>query len=293
MPRFFAMPGNGDMADELAVLTACQTGQIESRRFPDGETYVRVHGDALDEDAFVICTLARADEQFVPLLFAARAIRASGARSITLVAPYLAYLRQDRAFAPGEAVSSRIFADLIGREFDRLVTVDPHLHRYASLDEVYAIPATAVHAGELIAAWVRDHVNDPVMLGPDEESKQWVETIAHELGCPWAVFGKSRRGDRHVRLTAPALEQYRERAPVLVDDIIASGATMIEAAKLLLAAGMPPAHCVAVHALASEETAVELCGLVQSFVTTDSVPNGRAQLKLAPLIARQLATGFA
>jgi ribose-phosphate pyrophosphokinase len=289
MALFFPMPGNEDLAHELAVHTASGTGRIESRHFPDGETYVRVHGDAKDQEAFAVCTLAHPDEQFLPLVFAARVIRATGAKSVTLVAPYLSYLRQDRAFTEGEAVSSRIFADLIGREFDRLVTIDPHLHRYASLDEVYDIPATVVHAGALIAAWVRNNVSAPVVLGPDEESVQWVEEIAREADCPWAVFRKERRGDREVQLTAPELDSYRNRTPVLVDDVISSGTTMKEAAKLLLAAGLQPPHCVAVHGLLTEETAAELRRLTQSLLTTDSVRNTHGKLKVAPLLAEHLA----
>jgi ribose-phosphate pyrophosphokinase len=290
MALFFPMPGNEDLAHELAVRTASGTGRIESRHFPDGETYVRVHGDAKDQDAFLVCTLARPDEQFLPLVFAARVIRATGAKSMTLVAPYLSYLRQDRAFNGGEAVSSRIFADLIGREFDRLVTIDPHLHRYASLDEVYDIPTTVVHAGQLIAVWVRENVNVPVVLGPDEESAQWVEEIARGAGCPWAVFRKERHGDREVQLTAPELNAYRHCTPVLVDDVISSGTTMKEAAKLLLAAGLPAPQCIAVHGLLTEETAAELRRLTQSLLTTDSVPNAYGQLKVASLLAGHLAT---
>lgn len=289
MPLFFGMPGNTELADELAVLTASETGLIESRRFPDGETYVRVHGEAHCQDAFLVCTLARPDEQFLPLVFAARAMRAAGTKSITLVAPYLAYLRQDRAFAEGEAISSRIFADLVGREFDRLITVDPHLHRYASLDEIFNIPATVVDASELLGMWIRDNVLSPVVLGPDAESAQWVEEIARIAGCPWAVFRKERHGDREVRLTPSELGQYRKCTPVLADDIISSGATMIAAANVLIAAGMHPPHCVAVHGLFDERTAAELRGLSQSLLTTDSVPGPYGQLKVASLIAEQLA----
>jgi len=286
----FAMPGNEGLADELAALTASGTGTIECRRFPDGESYVRVRGEVRNEDVLLVCTLARPDEKFLSLAFAARALRSAGAASIILVAPYLAYLRQDRRFNAGEAVSSLIFADLIGREVDRLITVDPHLHRYASLREVYSIPAVAVHASGLIGTWVRDHVASPVVLGPDEESAQWVEEIAREACCPWAVFRKERHGDRDVRLTAPALGQYLKRTPVVVDDIVSSGSTMIEAAKMIAAAGLQPPHCVAVHALFTPETAAELHGLTESLVTTDSVPNKYGQLKVAPLIAERLTT---
>lgn len=291
MNLFLAMPGNSDLADELALLTASEVQPIACRTFPDGESYVRTRGDARGADAFLICTLARPDAQFLPLVFAARALRAAGAKTVTLVAPYLPYLRQDRAFHEGEAISSRIFADLMGREFDRLVTVDPHLHRYASLDEVYSIPTTVVHSSALIGAWVRDNVNEPVILGPDSESAQWVEDIARHAGCPWTVFRKERHGDRNVQLSPLALDLYRERQPVLVDDIISSGATMIAAARFLMTTGMRAPHCIAIHALFDQTTASELRGLAQSLSTTDSVPNPYVQFSVATPIATELAPG--
>ncbi|WP_309660929.1 ribose-phosphate diphosphokinase [Sphingomonas sp.] len=289
MARFFAMPGNGDLTDEISVLTASETGTIEYRRFPDSESYVRIHGDVRKGDTFLVCTLAHPDEHFVPLVFAARALRAAGARSISLIAPYLAYMRQDRAFAANEAVSSRIFADLISREFDRLITVDPHLHRIASLQEIYSIPTTVVHTSGLIGRWVRDHVASPIILGPDIESAQWAKNIARNASCPWAVFRKERRGDREVQLIPPSLDQHAMRTPVLVDDIISSGATMIQAAMILMAADMLPPYCIAVHALCDERTAAEIEGLAQSLLTSDSIPNPHSAFSVAPLIAEQLA----
>lgn len=293
MSLVFAMPGNDELADELASVAGSSSARIEFRRFPDGEGYVRIGGEPRNKDVFLVCTLAHPDEQFLPLVFAVRALRAAGAKSVTLVAPYLAYMRQDRAFHAGEAVSSRIFADLIGREFDRLITVDPHLHRYASLGEIYTFPTTVVHAGAMIGTWVGDHVRAPVVLGPDAESMQWVEEIARVARCPWTVFRKERSSDREVQLTAPALEQFGKRTPVLVDDIISTGATMIEAAKVLIAAGMQQPHCIAVHGLFGEATVSELRAVTQSLLTTDSVPNPYARLKLAPLIAEQLAPSSA
>lgn len=288
MNLFFGMPGNQDLVDEVAELTASEAGDIESRRFPDGESYVRIHGEAKDRETFLICTLADPDRQVLPLLFAARAIRALGAKSITLIAPYLAYLRQDAEFHEGEAVSSRIFADLLSREFDGLVTVDPHLHRYHTLDQVYRIPATAVGTSELIGKWVRENVNSPIVLGPDSESAQWVEAIAKSAGCPWATFTKERQGDRNVRLLPPDSGEFRGRRPVLADDIISSGATMIGAAKILEEQGWPAPYCIAVHALFDTTTAAHLKALTRVVLTTDTVTNRFAHFRIGPLIAQRI-----
>lgn len=290
VPQVFAMPGNDKLADEIARLTGSASARIECRAFPDGECYVRVGADRLHENVLLVCTLARPDEQFLPLVFAARALRAGGVRTVTLIAPYLAYMRQDRAFHTGEAVSSQIFADLISREFDVLVTVDPHLHRYASLGEIYRIPTRVAHSAELIGTWVRENVRSPVVLGPDAESAQWVEEIARIAGCPSAVFHKERRGDREVQLAPPALEFDRTCTPVLVDDIISSGATMREAAKLLIARGMRRPYCIAVHALFDESVAAELSNLSERLLTTDTIPNPDSAFSIAPLVVGKLVS---
>ena len=159
--------------------------------------------DGLDGQSVVIaCTLDRPDAKIAGLLFAADAARELGAKRVGLAAPYLCYMRQDRRFQPGEAVTSRSFAALISRHFDWLVTVDPHLHRYRALNEIYSIPALALHAGPVIADWIMQNVTKPYLIGPDRESSQWIEAVAGACGAPWAVLTKTRTGDRSVSETA-------------------------------------------------------------------------------------------
>ena len=289
MATFFALPGSETLATDLAELTASDCGELEVRQFPDGENYVRVLSEVAKQDVFLVCALDSPDAKLLSLIFAARTIRSHGARSIGLIAPYLPYLRQDKIFHEGEAITSKIFADLLGREFDLLITVDPHLHRYASLDAVYSIPTRVVRCAELIGEWVRENVHSPVIVGPDSESTQWVKGIAHSAGAPWTTFRKERRSDRDVQLAAPSLEQWRDLTPVLVDDIVSSGATMVEGAKLLRNAGLPSPYCVAVHALFDEATGLRIQSLAKAFLTTDTVPNMYSHFRVAPLIVDQLS----
>jgi ribose-phosphate pyrophosphokinase len=285
---FFPLPGNESLAAELARLTAGVAGEIEVRRFPDGETYVRAHSPVAGRHAIVVCTLARPDEKFLPLIFAARAIRDLGAASVRLVAPYLPYLRQDRIFQPGEALTSRYFAGLVSSAFDGLVTVDPHLHRYRSLGEVYGVEARVVRAAPLLAAWIAGHVERALVVGPDAESEQWVGEIAKLAGAPSAVFGKERLGDRAVRLALPDLSRWRGFRPVLVDDIVSSGTTLFEAASRLLEAGFPAPVCLAVHALFGDEAAVRLAKVSSEVLTTDTIVHRTNRFAVAPLIAEAL-----
>jgi ribose-phosphate pyrophosphokinase len=190
------MPGNDAMTRALARRLDGEVGQMEMRAFPDGETYLRLLADPIGRALVLVCTLDRPNEKILPLLLAAAAARELGAKSIGLVAPYLAYMRQDQRFKPGEAVSSRAFTGLLSGAFDWLVTTDPHLHRYGSLQEIYAIPTRAVHAAPLISQWIRTRIERPLIIGPDRESEQWVSAVAKDAGAPYVVLQKRRRGDR-------------------------------------------------------------------------------------------------
>lgn len=284
------MPGNRQLASDLAALTCGEVGRLELRHFPDGESYIRLLTEVQRRSVFVVCTLARPDEQFVALSFVAAIVRERGARSVQLIAPYLAYMRQDRIFHPGEALTSRLFAELLQQHFDRLITVDPHLHRHASLDEVYDIPTTVVHAAPLFAEWIAGNVQSPIIIGPDEESAQWVESIAQPIGASWTTLKKERKGDCKVDISAPSFKVASGRTPVLVDDIVSSGATMKQALRLLNGKGLRAAYCLAVHALCSLRTARHLRNSSAGFMTSNTVPNDDATFDVGPLIADAIAS---
>ena len=179
---FVPLPGNAVMAKHLAGLADGTVGTLETRRFPDGERYLRFPNDLRDRRVALVCTLDRPDQKIPTLLFAARTARELGARQVGLVAPYLCYMRQDTRFHPGEAVTARCFAELISADFDWLVTLDPHLHRFTSLSQLYSVPARAAHAGPAIAKWIKDNVEWPFLIGPDEESLQWIRPVAKACG---------------------------------------------------------------------------------------------------------------
>jgi ribose-phosphate pyrophosphokinase len=120
-------------------------------RFPDGESYLRLQTDVSNKHVAILCTLDRPDGKFLPMAYAAATARELGATRVGLVAPYLAYMRQDRRFKNGEAVTSTYFARMVSASFDWLVTVAPHLHRHASLDEIYGIPSRVILAEAKLA----------------------------------------------------------------------------------------------------------------------------------------------
>ena len=203
-----SMPGAEDLAASLSERLGLQRGELEWRRFPDGESYLRLHADPAERDVLVVARLDHPDDRLAALLFVADLARDLGARRVGLVCPYLPYMRQDMRFKPGEAVTSRPFARWLSAQFDWLVTVDPHLHRYASLDELYSLESRVVEAAPALAGWIAAEVADPVLIGPDGESEQWVSAVAALRDLPWRVFTKKRHGDRDVSLQLPDLGRW-------------------------------------------------------------------------------------
>lgn len=282
------LPGNEAFANALAAEGDFALAAAAVRRFPDGELLVRIDTDVAGRAVDLVCALANADAHFLTLAFVADALRDLGASEVRLLAPYLGYMRQDARFHPGEAITSRTFARLLGSVVDRLVTVDPHLHRIAALSDLYRIPCQVVHAGPAIGRWVRDRIAAPLIVGPDSESEPWAAGIAAAAGAPYAVFDKVRFGDREVRLTAPDLAAFARRQPVLVDDIASSGRTLVAACQTLQALGFAPPVCVVVHAIFVGDALDRVRAVCARVVSTDTLPHVTNAISVAPLVARAL-----
>jgi len=284
-PIVLSLPGSEAIGRSLASALQTDVGACEIRRFPDGESYVRIDVPVAGRPVVLVCTLVRPDEKFMPLAFLAETARELGAERIGLICPYLPYMRQDIRFHPGEAISARLFAELLGRHVDWLVTVDPHLHRLRSLTDIFAIPTAAVRAAPVLSDWILANVPDPIVIGPDSESEQWVASVAEKVGAPFAVLRKSRRGDRDVAIALDARIDF-QRTPVLVDDIISTAGTMIEAVRRLRAAGAKPPVCLGVHAVFADgaETALMAAGAAK-VVTCNTIAHGSNAIDLTSLIA--------
>jgi ribose-phosphate pyrophosphokinase len=289
-PLLFAMPGDEAMAASLCRAGGFDAGRWELRAFPDGESQLRYLENLGGREAVLVCSLDRPNTKLVPLYLAACVARELGAARVGLVAPYLAYLRQDARFRPGEGVTARHVARLLSGVFDWLVTVDPHLHRIPSLDQVYTIPTRVVHAAPQLARWIAAEVPRPLLVGPDEESAQWVAGVAAGLGCPWTTLRKVRRGDLDVSVSLPEPGAWRGRTPVLVDDIVSSGRTLAAAAARIRQVGMGAPVCVVVHPLFAGDAweALQAAG-VAAVVGTNTVPHACALIDVAGPVAAAVA----
>ncbi|REJ76293.1 MAG: ribose-phosphate pyrophosphokinase [Acidobacteria bacterium] len=268
------LPGNEFIAGRLAGLLGAETVDAELRLFPDGESYVRVLSDVEGKKVVLVCTLDRPNEKFLPLYFLSKCLRKQGAGHLSLVAPYLAYMRQDMVFNPGEIATSEYFGELISSAFDSLITVDPHLHRRTSLSEIYSIPNKVVHAADHIFRWIRRNVKTPVLIGPDSESEQWVGVVAQKANLPFTVLQKTRYGDSEVEVSVPEIADYQNHTPILIDDIISTARTMIETVTHLRTLGMKPAVCIGVHAVFADGALDGLLGSgIERIVTCNTIPH--------------------
>jgi len=258
---------------------------IDRHRFPDGELKLRLP-PRLPDQVIVFRGLHQPNEKLVELLLVAGAARELGAQSLTLVCPYLGYMRQDIAFQPGEVVSQRLVGRFLASLFDAVVTVDPHLHRVATLQEAVPVSCPVVISGApALADWVARQRPGAVLLGPDEEAAQWVTQAAARHGNPSSVCRKVRHGDRQVVIQLPDRD-WRGQAVVILDDVASTGHTVAQAARLLLVAGAATVDVAVTHALFAGDALQVLrdAGIGQVW-STDCIAHETNVIQMAPALA--------
>lgn len=276
------------IAQRAAEAIDLPLARIQRHRFPDGELRLRLP-DPLPPRVVIWRGLHQPNEKLIELLLAARTARQLGAQHLTLVTPYLAYMRQDIAFNPGEAVSQRIVGAFLAELFDAVLTVDPHLHRVATLEEAIPVRDAIVLSGApLLADHIATQRRDVLLVGPDEESQQWVAQAAQRHGWHSGVCHKTRHGDREVDIVLPDLP-VSGRAVVLMDDVASSGYTVAQAARALLRAGAASVDVAVTHALFAAG-AIDLlreAGVGQVW-STDAIPHASNAVSIVPAVAQAL-----
>lgn len=273
------------LAAQLGMGSAC----VACHRFPDGEFRLTLPA-RLPAQAVLLRGLQQPNEKLAQLLLLVPALREAGVTRLTLVAPYLAYMRQDKAFHAGEIVSQRHLGSVLAAWFDAVLTVDPHLHRVSSMDEV--VPgrkALALSAADAIGTFVAARVPGALLLGPDEEAAQWVGAAAAAGTLDHAICRKVRHGDHEVEIALPDLP-LQQRAVVLVDDVASTGRTLAVAAAAALACGAASVDVAVTHALFVGDAQDQILRAgAREIWSTDSVPHPSNVIAMAPLLARGLA----
>ncbi len=276
------------LAQALAQALGCPLARVDVHRFPDGESRLRLP-PRLPAHTVLLRGLQQANERLAELLLVAGGARELGAQRLSLVTPYLGYMRQDIEFTPGEVVSQRHMGALLARAFDAVLTVDPHLHRVPTLDAVMpGCQGVALSAAPLLGRFVAAQRPGALLLAPDGEAEQWVAAAGAASGLAHAVCHKERHGDLQVQIALPDCE-FRGRAVVLLDDVASTGGTLALAARLALAAGAASVDVAVTHALfvGAAEDRVRAAGVGQIW-SSDCVPHPSNAVAVAPLLAQGL-----
>ncbi len=290
------LPGNKNEAQKLGQSLALPVYEISVHKFPDGESRVRVN--PVQDVVILYATLNSPNEKLVHLALAASAFRKCGVRRLILVAPYLCYMRQDKAFVPGEAISQQVIGEDLSTYFDRIITVDPHLHRTPDLQQIFpgckadALSSTGAIAATLLQEEGRENL---ILVGPDSESVQWVGTIAKSLGVPFYIGDKKRSGDRSVSINfsdfdeMPDVDELHDKRIIIIDDVISSGMTICRCVEALKRVGANTIEVITVHILCSDDDIKMMKEVgVSRIRSTDSIKHPTNAISLTPILTEAL-----
>lgn len=255
------------------------------KRFPDGELYLRIGGRISGDDVVVVQS-TRTDQDLLELLLLEDAIRQAGARRLFVVVPYFGYARQDRSFFPGEPVSARALGRHVAADADAVVTVDLH-----SPETLRTFPKPAYEASGIpaVARLLRERPVD-LLVSPDKGGMDRAKRMAAILDKPWMSLEKRRIDSEHVELTLPkeVPVSLAGKQIVIVDDVISTGGTIVEAAKLLKRQNVGAITAACTHGLFLRDAFERIKAVTDSIFSTDTLDNPAEKASVAPDIAQIL-----
>jgi len=279
--------------------------ELESRRFPDGEGYVRVPSDAIDavrSEPVVLVSNTYPDSGIVNtvlLLEAIAEVRRGNLSNLKgeepqnmedvgsgvyLAIPYYGYSRQDKRFSKGEAVSARVIADILARGCDGIAILD--LHEPAVLKDM-EVPIEFVSSMPEIADLLQNEVSPDFVLSPDKGAISRATEVAGLIGCDFSYLEKTRI-DAHTIEHTPKDLDVDGKVVAIVDDMISTGGTICRASDALRRQGATEVHAACTHGLFTGGAILRLSNHVDGVHSTDSLPNPRAVVSAAPALARGL-----
>lgn len=275
-------PNSQNIAKEVAKLTNSELARVEAKQFPDGETYVRIHSDVKGKDAVIIATQNMQNDSIVQAILMSEALREEGVKSITLVAPYLAYARQDKKFNYGEPISIKALAKVYSMLFDKIITINPHethIKEFFDIPFVYgdAIPKLAEHAGVKL--------EKPLVLSPDKGAVELAKRAAEVLNCECDYLEKTRLSPTEIKI-APKNLDVKGKDVLIVDDIISTGGTMATAISMLIEQGARSVIAACVHPVLIGDAINKLhIGGASEIVGTNTYPSEVSKVCVSTIIA--------
>ena len=275
-------------AQKLATVMDLDFQMVQVHRFPDGESLVKIP-TTLPSHIILFRSLNQPNDKLIELLLTVKTARQHGVLRITLIAPYLCYMRQDVENTPGEAISQQIIGPMLAELFDDVITVDSHLHRISRLEQAIPIKnAINLLATDPIAAFISQQFDKGLVFGPDKESEQWVSELARKINFDYAVATKTRGGDKSVKIKLDEAN-YQQRDIIILDDIASTGRTIGLATEQLLAAGAKSVNALVTHAVFGGDAKhyLQQTGLTHLW-STNSIADETNVVDLSELIANSI-----
>ncbi len=259
-------------------------------KFPDNELHIKFNSKIVKNKRVVLVQsfYGEIDSCLIEVMFAARTARDMGASSVTLVAPYFPYMRQDKMFNYGEVASIHVLGEILSNILDEIYILDPHLHREKNLGHIFSIPAHRITANPLIAEYIRDNISNALIVGPDWESYKWAKRTADLIGCESTILLKDRHSARSVDVSFQEKVDVKGKNIVLVDDMISTGNTLIKTIKALKKLGVNKVTCIAVHGIFTENALSKLLATGAKVITANSIPNKVGKIDVSLLFAEKL-----
>lgn len=295
MMIIFGLPNSLGLAEKIAKKAGAKLGKLECRTFPDGELYIRFMDKVEGEKIAVVESMfPDPNRSMLALYFAGRTAKSLGAKKVTAVVPYLGFMRQDKRFNEGECVSSKEMAHMLNSSFDSIITIDPHLHRIRNLAEIFHIERKRLSANSAIAEHIKKRFKQgsAIIAGPDIESSQWAKAIADSIHYESVVFLKQRFSSRHVKINVMVEMNWKKRDVIIVDDIVSSGHTMIEAVKEVKKRGPKSIQCICVHGIFAEGAYEKILKAgAKGMISTNTIEHKSNGIDLSGMIAEELVKG--
>lgn len=271
------------ISNDLSKVLNASVVKLERKRFPDGELYVRLLDDVSNEDVIIVQTTFP-DEKIIELFLLMDAAKEAKANSITVVAPYFGYARQDQKFKDGEPISARAIAKLISLNADFFVTVDPHKEYILDFFDCEAKSCSAVSA---IAEHLKTKDVD-MILAPDRGALNRAKKAASIIGCDFDYMEKTRIDGETVEIKPKSLDAKNKNVAI-VDDIISTGGTMSKSIHQLKKNGAKKIYAVCTHGLFADNAIEKLqkAGCYK-IISSDTIENKFSEVKVASTISQLL-----
>ena len=301
----------GSASQKLAADVAKELGEelclIETKKFPDGERYIRIKEEVEKEVTVIQSTGFPQDENLIELLFILRTLKDLGAEHIKVVVPYLGYGRQELRFKDGEAISAQLVANLIEESgADEFISINLHED---SVRDFFNIPTANLSAMPPIAEYLSNFVEDPIIIAPDKGALDFAEEIAEILGCNCTYMSKVRLGpdkvetrivdvqcdfdsedlDKVKNNSKVNIDSVEGKEAVIIDDIIATGGTIVNAIGILKEHGAKSVDVCCVHPVLVNDAVIKIsAGGARNLAATDTLKSDVSSISVAKLIADAL-----